>query len=187
MLKAITIITILLAVSAAANAQLITADQLAIHSTGKAYQDNGWILDSNGYVGAYIKVDTPCKIVVEIKAIGVSKGATPQQAATILSDTMRLMFGHPSGQTFLMFGFYRGATWDRAAEGTLYNEDWSLSEPGRAYHKLLSKWSTDITLPVDLQRMIEFTGYYGDYLITIGEHAYPLTIVKGKTNYTITP
>ena len=122
---------------------------------------------------------------IALTEFGVSRGAEPEDAAKVLSDTLRLMFGHPSGQTFLMFGFYRGATWERAAEGTLFDTDWSVSEPGKAYQALLDQWSTDESLKVDDDGTVEFIGYYGDYEITIDGHSYPLTIRKGQHEYQI--
>ena len=51
---------------------------------------------------------------IALTEFGVGRGATPSDAAEVLTDTMRLMFGHPQGDLFLMFGYYRGATWERA-------------------------------------------------------------------------
>jgi len=124
---------------------------------------------------------------ISLTEFGVSRGATPRQAATILADTLRLMFGHPNGQTFLMFGFYRGATWERAAEATLFDKDWSRSLPGEAYRDLMHQWSTDETLTTDENGGVAFNGYFGDYQITVGDGTYPLTITKGVTDYEIKP
>ncbi|GAB4189496.1 MAG: hypothetical protein Kow00105_03910 [Phycisphaeraceae bacterium] len=124
---------------------------------------------------------------ISLTEFGVSRGATPEQAAGVLSDTLRLMFGHPSGQAFVMFGFYRGATWERAAEATLFNADWSRSLPGEAYRGLMEQWSTDESLTVAADGVVAFTGYYGDYEVTVGDKTYPLTVTKGVTDYEIKP
>lgn len=124
---------------------------------------------------------------ISLTEFGVSRGATPQQAAAVLSDTLRLMFGHPSGQMFLMFGFYRGATWERAAEATLFDKDWSRSLPGEGYHDLMDQWSTDESLTVDDRGDVEFNGYYGDYVVTVGDKTYPLAVTKGTADYEVKP
>jgi GH35 family endo-1,4-beta-xylanase len=124
---------------------------------------------------------------ISLTEFGVSRGATPKQAATILSDTLRLMFGHPNGQTFLVFGFYRGATWDRAAEATLFDNDWSRSLPGKAYWELIDRWSTDETLTTDENGDVAFNVYYGEYLVTVGDKQYSLTITKGLSDYEVGP
>lgn len=124
---------------------------------------------------------------ISLTEFGVSRGATPQQAADVLADTLRLMFGHPNGQTFLMFGFYRGATWERAAEATLFDKDWSRSLPGKVYQGLMEQWSTDKSLTVDENGNVVFTGYYGDYVVTVAGKAYPLTVTKGTADYEVKP
>lgn len=124
---------------------------------------------------------------IALTEFGVSRGATPQQAADVLSDTLRLMFGHPNGQTFLMFGFYRGATWERAAEATLYDDNWSVSVPGRAYSMLKQRWSTDEELIVDEKSTVAFTGFYGEYEVTVGGQTHAISLHKGQRDYVLGP
>jgi len=49
----------------------------------------------------------------------------------------------------------------------------------------MAEWDTNLTTTVGADRTISFTGFYGDYALTIGGQQYPLTLVKGQTAYVI--
>ncbi len=109
---------------------------------------------------------------ISLTEFGVSRGATPDQAAAVLTDTMRLVLGHPDGELFLMFGFYRGATWARAAEACLFDESWNLTEPGRRFKQLTDAWHTELIAPVGPDGTVRFDGFYGLYDVAVNGQTY---------------
>lgn len=108
-----------------------------------------------------------CGLPISLTEFGIANAPDPQRAATILTDTMRLAFGSPECDLFLMFGFYRPATWDNAPDACLYDPDWALTRPGRAYHDLLDEWITTADLVVGDDGRLHFTGFYGTYELRI--------------------
>src|SRR5262245_24252029 len=68
---------------------------------------------------------------VELTEFGVRKGASRAEAARILEETMRMVFGTPGTIGFVMFGFWAGAIWDTAPEAVLVDADWKLTDGGR--------------------------------------------------------
>jgi GH35 family endo-1,4-beta-xylanase len=120
---------------------------------------------------------------VVLTEFGVKKGASRAEAARILDETMRMVFGTPGTSGFLMFGFWAGAIWDTAPEAVLVDGDWKLTEAGAAYEKLMAAWSTDVTVPVAADGTIEFTGFHGDYVVEVPGKTFTFELVKGKTAY----
>jgi endo-1,4-beta-xylanase len=121
-----------------------------------------------------------------VKSGGSGTTATQQnRAAQILEETMRLVFGMPSTTGFTMWGFWQDAVWSGAPEGVLYNSDWSIRPAGERFTALMNEWSTELTLPVAADGTINFTGFFGDYDITIAGETYALSLKKGQTSYTL--
>jgi hypothetical protein len=77
----------------------------------------------------------------------------------------------------------------------LVNADWSLTEIGKMYEDLLgiqdwdgdptNGWTTNLSLPVGPDGKIDFTGFYGDYELTIDGQTYDLELAKGDTLYSL--
>ncbi len=111
---------------------------------------------------------------------------TPTLAAQYLTDTMRLTFGNPNVTTFDMWGFWANDMWSQAPNAALLDANFNLTTPGVAFEQLMSQWSTDVTLPVDQNGNIDFTGFYGDYDVTIAGQTYHLALGKGNTTYALT-
>jgi GH35 family endo-1,4-beta-xylanase len=122
---------------------------------------------------------------VTLTEFGVKKGAAAEEAARILEETMRLVFGTPGTLGFLMFGFWAGAIWDVAPEAVLVDRDWNLTEAGRRYERLMAEWSTDVTAPVGADGTLTFSGFYGDYRIEAGGKSFRLELAKGQPVYTL--
>jgi GH35 family endo-1,4-beta-xylanase len=121
---------------------------------------------------------------VELTEFGVKKGASRAEAARILDETMRMVFGTPGASGFVMFGFWAGAIWDTAPEAVLVDKDWRLTEAGAAYERLMAAWSTDVTVPVAADGTFEFSGFYGDYGVEIpGGRTVTFELMRGKTAY----
>jgi endo-1,4-beta-xylanase len=110
---------------------------------------------------------------------------TPTLAATYLTDTMRLMFGNPDVTTFDIWGFWANDIWSQAPLAALMDANWNLTTPGTAFENLMSQWSTDVTLPVGPDGTVDFTGFYGDYDVTVNGHTVHLSLAKGTPNYSI--
>jgi hypothetical protein len=112
-------------------------------------------------------------------------GATATQAATYLTDTMRMVFGTPDATTFVLWGFTPSDIWSQAPLAALVDANWNLTPAGTAYENLMSQWNTDVTLPVDANGRIDFTGFFGKYQVTINGRTYNLDLTKGTTQYSL--
>ncbi len=117
--------------------------------------------------------------------VSTSSGTTLQNAATYLEDTMRLVFGSANATTFMMWGFWANDVWNQAPLAALMDANWNPTVPGLAYDALMSEWSTDVTLPVGPDGTIDFTGFYGDYEITVGDQVFDLSLTKGIETYSL--
>jgi GH35 family endo-1,4-beta-xylanase len=124
---------------------------------------------------------------LSLTEFGVSNasGTTVEDAASILEDTMRLVFGTPNATTFTMWGFWANDVWDQAPLAALMDANWNLTAPGQAYDDLMSEWNTNVTLEVGPDGTIDFSGFYGDYEITIGGQTFDLSLLKGTSAYSL--
>lgn len=133
-------------------------------------------------------------VPLTITEFGLSSNLTADQANTlgpdVMEDTMRMIFGSPLGQSFLIWGW-----WDRT--GSARPPAWLLDNtPGTGdnavltpmgvrWEELMNEWRTDVSSSVDPNGGISFNGYYGLYDVTINGKTYPLDLEKGVTNYTL--
>jgi GH35 family endo-1,4-beta-xylanase len=108
---------------------------------------------------------------------------TVNQAATYLTDTMRMVFGTPNATTFMMWGFWANDVWNQAPLAALFDANWNITAPGIAYDQLMSQWDTDLMLSVGPDGAVDFTGFYGDYEVTVDGKPYLVSLGKGETNY----
>lgn len=124
---------------------------------------------------------------ISLTEFGVSNsnGTTVEDAATYLEDTMRLVFGTPSATTFMMWGFWANDVWSAAPLAALMDANWNQTLPGVTYDALMSEWDTDVTLLVDPNGRIDFSGFYGDYEINVGGEVFGLELVKGIEDYAL--
>jgi hypothetical protein len=120
---------------------------------------------------------------VVLTEFGVKKGASRAEAARILEETMRMVFGTPGTTGFVMFGFWAGAIWEIAPEAVLVDRDWKLTEAGARYEKLMTDWSTDVATAVAADGTVAFTGFYGDYAVELGGKTLGFTLVPGTADY----
>ncbi len=85
MLKTFTTFALVLAFSlpGPARAEAVPASQLAVRSTGQTRGD-GWLLDANGYVGAYLQLDQRGEVAVTVRAAGTNDGeVTPHMTVSV--------------------------------------------------------------------------------------------------------
>lgn len=113
---------------------------------------------------------------------GANNPSDEAEAAVILNETARLVFGMP-GATGITLWNLRNTPGTFAPVGTLYDEDWTIRDPGVAWQALMGQWDTDLMLDVDPNGRIDFTGFYGQYEVTIGGETFDLDLTKGITEY----
>ena len=145
----------------------------------------GWIPTphSAARIGLVLRNLTATGLPVELTEFGVKKGASRADAARILNETMRMVFGTPGTIGFVMFGFWAGAIWDTAPEAVLVDADWNLTESGAAYEKLMAAWTTDVTVPMGADGTVRLIGFFGDYSIEAGGKTFTFELVRGKREY----
>lgn len=118
---------------------------------------------------------------------------TPQRAAEILADALRLCFGHDRMTGFISWGFLRTQMWSVAPMAALVDADWNLTPAGKVWQQMtgiqdwkepgLPCWTTDVRLTTDAQGRVDFTGFYGDYELSVGSRHGAFSLVKGEANY----
>jgi GH35 family endo-1,4-beta-xylanase len=129
---------------------------------------------------------------IVLTEFGVKDPTSEADAAQMMEETMRIVFGTPDATGFFMWGIYRGDIFRGAA--ALYRADWSLSPAGELWIDLMTTdadgdpnddWDTDLVTTVNADGTIDFTGFYGDYEITIGGETHDLLLAKGDTVHSL--
>jgi len=136
----------------------------------------------------------------------IEAGVSESDAASILEDTMRLVFGNPEATGFFLWGFHQesgpGANRMFRPGAALYTvntgdfDSWTITSAGIRYEWLFglrpdsskrgnnpSPWDTELTAFVDENGHINFNGFWGDYELLINGHAYNLELIKGTSQY----
>lgn len=174
--------------------QLVAADG-AVSAIGIQSYDNNWgpVTSPDGCWCAHFaprKFQTLQNLAVldmpiTLTEFGVKAGTSPARAATIMEETMRVMFGSPNATGFYMWGFWAGAMWDQAPAAALFDTNWNLTVPGQKYMDLMAEWDTQLTTTVGPDGTINFDGFWGDYEITIDGETFDLTLDKGNFDYSL--
>ena len=120
---------------------------------------------------------------------------TPQRAADILAETLRLCFGHEKMTTFINWGFWSSRMWSVAPAGALMDAKWKITPAGMVWQQLTGvknwgianqpTWTTDVTAVTDAQGRVKFIGFYGDYEVISGKQRGRFTLTKGTTGYKV--
>jgi hypothetical protein len=129
-----------------------------------------------------------------LSEFGVHADVTdPLEAKNQVNKIMRMVFGHPDMTTFMYWGFWPPGSSAPHAASALVNADWSLTDIGKMYEDMLgiqdwdgnaaNGWTTDVTLPVAADGTIDFTGFFGDYEVTVDGKTYQLALGKGVSDY----
>lgn len=119
---------------------------------------------------------------------GVQGGTadSPEEAADIVEDSMRMFFGTPQADGFFHWGFWGGGTDPNLqGDGILVNTDFSLTPAGVRREELMAEWDTNLDLNVLPDGTIDFTGFYGVYEISIGGETYTVDLTKGVNHYSL--
>jgi GH35 family endo-1,4-beta-xylanase len=123
---------------------------------------------------------------MHLTEFGISSATTDQATqATILNESLRLVFGMPGTTGFTMWGFWAGAVWTGAPNGVLYNSNWTLRPAGVAWQALQEQWDTDLMLEVGPDGTIDFNGFWGDYELVIDGETFDLNLAKGQSLYSL--
>jgi GH35 family endo-1,4-beta-xylanase len=117
--------------------------------------------------------------------VQTTNGTTATQAATYLTETMRMVFGSPDTTTFVLWGFWSNDVWSQAPLAALRDANWNITAAGTAYEALMNQWTTNLLLPVGPEGSIDFRGFYGQYEVTVNGETYALDLTKGTTLYSL--
>jgi GH35 family endo-1,4-beta-xylanase len=115
---------------------------------------------------------------------GTDSATNEANAATILTQTARLVFGMP-GTTGMTLWNLRNTPGVFAPVGTFYDNNWTIRDTAVAWQALMAQWDTDLDINVLPDGTIDFTGFYGEYEITIGEQTFTLDLTKGTSEYSL--
>jgi hypothetical protein len=69
--------------------------------------------------------------------------------------------------------------------GTLYDNNWTMRDTAVAWQALMGEWDTDVMTTVGADGTIDFSGFYGDYEITVGGETFDLALSKGNAGYSL--
>lgn len=129
---------------------------------------------------------------ITLTEFGVKDPTSPADSAQMMEETMRIVFGTPNADGFLMWGIYQGDIFRGAA--ALYDSTWNLTPAGQRWIDLMTAdddgdptddWDTQVSTTVDLDGTIDFQGFYGDYELVIDGESYDLRLAKGVENYSL--
>lgn len=103
-----------------------------------------------------------------------------------MEEAHRMIFGTPDATGFLYWGWWASAT-DNTLQGggVLVDASWNLTPVGQAWKALRDSWNTELTATVAADGTIDFTGFYGDYELTIGGQTRNLQLAKGDPLYSL--
>jgi GH35 family endo-1,4-beta-xylanase len=137
-------------------------------------------------------------------ASNTTMSASQSNGPAALETAMRMIYGTPSGTTFMIWDWWNtvGSAYPGAAlldntAGTGNNT--VLTPMGQKWESLLGQWTTNQTVNLSANGSISFNGFYGDYYLSgqsaafanannLAPNALPfdMTLSKGTTSYTTT-
>jgi GH35 family endo-1,4-beta-xylanase len=141
---------------------------------------------------------------------GVHNPVSDADAATILKEMMRIVFGNANSTGFFMWGFHseNGDTNLYPKSNELYRVNnvtstndpdwntWTITDAGRMWRDTLGiedfgvnpddGWTTQLSAVVGADGNINFNGFWGDYELKVGTQTIgTLTLNKGNSNYSL--
>ncbi len=141
---------------------------------------------------------------------GVHNPASDADAAQILGEMMRIVFGNANSTGFFMWGFHseNGDSNLYPKSNELYRVNnvtstndadwntWTITDAGRMWRDTLGiedfgvnpdeGWTTQLDdVAVGPNGTIDFTGFWGDYELTINGQTYQLSLQKGDPLYSL--
>ncbi len=116
-----------------------------------------------------------------------SQNATPERAARIVEDTLRLVLGTPEADTFMIWAVWAGASGDPPAPASvLLDAGFAPTEPGKRFDALMKSYDTDLEVPVQAGGTLAFDGFYGDYEVLVGGRTRRLAFTRGRQDLALT-
>ena len=107
-----------------------------------------------------------------------------------LENTLRMFYGNPLADTFMMWGWWDVAGNTPPAQLIITANGangYALTPLGQKWVDLMNAFSTHVSPAVNPDGTINFNGFYGDYSLTINgqSHPYRMTLQKGTTDYSL--
>jgi hypothetical protein len=97
-----------------------------------------------------------------------------------------MLFGSPQATSFLIWEAWPSPTVTPDGVTTIVDSNWNLTLSGQTLVNLLDSWTTPTqSLTVGSDGTIDFTGFYGDYEITIGGQTLDFSLLKGTEDYAL--
>lgn len=139
----------------------------------------------------------------QLSELGAFSNMSPADAATLLDESMRLVFGNSDSVGFLNWYWLKENTGagQFAPFASLYTVDTSnwgnlqLTPAGKIWQDRLgiqdwdgnpnNAWNTQLTVTAAPDGTINFNGFYGDYVLTVGGVEYRFSLKKGVLNYSL--
>lgn len=106
------------------------------------------------------------------------------RAAEILEDTLRLVFGTPHADSFLIWAIWESAAVPPPASA-LFDKRAERTVVGERFDALLANWDTELEATLGTGGKLAFTGYYGDYRVDAANGTGTFSLVRGKNDYTV--
>ncbi len=107
------------------------------------------------------------------------------RAATVLTDTLRLVFGSPQATGMTLWGFWAGSIWADAPAGALYDLHWNLTPAGEAYLNLMNGAFDTRETGIATAGTFDWTGFYGTYDVMVGDQMFTLKHEPGAGRYVL--
>jgi GH35 family endo-1,4-beta-xylanase len=129
---------------------------------------------------------------ISMNEFGMSSATNSQTlGSAALDNAMRMMYGNPQANTFMIWGWWN-------TSGNTAPAQLIVTQNGAGNYTLTAmgqQWVTDMnafttptkTLTVNPDGTVNFNGFYGDYTVTINGQNYDLNLVKGQTQYSLVP
>jgi GH35 family endo-1,4-beta-xylanase len=111
---------------------------------------------------------------------------TPERSAQIYGESLRMLFGSPLATSFLIWEAWPSPTATPDGITTIVDQNWNLTQSGQTLVNLLNSWTTPTqNLVVGADGTIDFTGFYGQYEVTVDGQTFDLDLTKGTSLYSI--
>lgn len=114
-----------------------------------------------------------------------SRHASPERAAEILEQVMRLVFGTAQADSFLIWAIWAGAAEPPVPSSALFDPQRKLTACGARFDSLMKGWSTALELSPAGDGSVEFNGFFGDYEVRAGDTRLGFSLVPGTAEYTL--
>ncbi len=124
---------------------------------------------------------------ITLTEFGIKAGGDEATNARIMSENLRLAYGHPGVTGFMFFGFWSKSMWDQAPAAVLADDNFHLTSLGKVYADLRTSWSTHISAAVRPDQTLTFSGFHGDYELLAAGRRYTFSIGPDTRAVTVNP